>query len=159
MVSRHMRLKSNFFEAVFRFGRYPEEEKHAYAESMKMLEKLDLQKYVYEEAGKLPFGIQRKLEVARALCAQPSLLLLDEPVTGLNVEESNDMMDFVIKLRDEFDLTILLIEHTMRVVMSLCPNIVVIDHGETIAHGCAEDVRNDKKVIEAYLGVEDDAQN
>jgi branched-chain amino acid transport system ATP-binding protein len=110
---------------------------------------------MYEPTGKLPFGIQRKLEVARALCANPSLLLLDEPVAGLNVEETNDMMNFVDQLRNEFGITILLIEHTMRVVMSLCPKIIVIDHGETIAVGIPDEIRNNKRVIEAYLGVDE----
>ena len=114
-----------------------------------------LKEMMYEPTRKLPFGIQRKLEVARALCANPSLLLLDEPVAGLNVEETNDMMNFVDQLRNEFGITILLIEHTMRVVMSLCPKIIVIDHGETIAVGIPDEIRNNKRVIEAYLGVDE----
>lgn len=154
MVSKHMRLKSTTFGAILRTKLYKSEEKAALEESITLLEQLGLTHLMHEQAGQLPFGIQRKLEVARALATHPKLLLLDEPATGLNVEETNDMMDFVIKLRKDFGLTILLIEHTMRVVMSLCPNIIVIDHGETISIGCPDDIRGDQKVIEAYLGVD-----
>jgi branched-chain amino acid transport system ATP-binding protein len=154
MVSKHMRLKSSAFGAILRTKLYNEEEKASLEESMTLLDQLGLTHLMHEQAGQLPFGIQRKLEVARALSAHPKVLLLDEPATGLNVEETNDMMDFVIKLRTDFGLTILLIEHTMRVVMSLCPNIIVIDHGETISVGCPDDIRGDQKVIEAYLGVD-----
>lgn len=159
MVSKHMRLKSSSLGAIVRTKLYRSEEKAALDESIALLERLGLIRFLHEQAGQLPFGIQRKLEVARALCTQPKVLLLDEPATGLNVEETNDMMDFVIKLREEFGLTILLIEHTMRVVMGLCPNIIVIDHGETISIGCPDDIRGDQKVIEAYLGVEENVAN
>jgi branched-chain amino acid transport system ATP-binding protein len=87
------------------------------------------------------------------------MLLLDEPATGLNVEESNDMIHFITQLRDEFNITILLIEHSMRVVMSICPRIIVIDHGETIAEGNPDEIRENQKVIEAYLGVDDNVEN
>jgi len=154
MVSKHMRIKSSSLGAILRTKVYNEEEKAWLEESISLLEKLGLTHLMHEQAGKLPFGIQRKLEVARALATHPKVLLLDEPATGLNVEETNDMMDFVIQLRQDFGLTILLIEHTMRVVMGLCPSIIVIDHGETISVGCPDDIRHDQKVIEAYLGVD-----
>jgi branched-chain amino acid transport system ATP-binding protein len=159
MVSKHMRLKSSTMGAILRTKLYNQEEKAALDESINLLEQLGLTHLMYEQAGQLPFGIQRKLEVARALSTHPKLILLDEPATGLNIEETNDMMDFVIKLRKDFGLTIFLIEHTMRVVMGLCPNIIVIDHGETISVGCPDDVRKDQKVVEAYLGVDEDATN
>ena len=154
MVSRYMEHKTNLFDMIVRDKKYNLEEQEAYDHAEKLLDRLEMAELKDEEAGKLPFGIQRKLEVARALCANPTLLLLDEPVTGLNVEETNDMMGFVNKLRDEFGITILLIEHTMRVVMNLCPRIIVIDHGVTIGQGCPDEIRKNEKVIEAYLGVE-----
>ena len=155
MVSKHMRFNSNSLKAILRTPSHNREEQSVFNESVALLERIGLKGMMYEPTGKLPFGIQRKLEVARALCANPSLLLLDEPVAGLNVEETNDMMNFVDQLRNEFGITILLIEHTMRVVMSLCPKIIVIDHGETIAVGIPDEIRNNKRVIEAYLGVDE----
>ncbi|HNY93311.1 MAG TPA: ABC transporter ATP-binding protein [Flexilinea sp.] len=155
MVSKHMRFNSNSLKAILRTPSHNREEQRVFDESVALLERIGLKEMMYEPTGKLPFGIQRKLEVARALCANPSLLLLDEPVAGLNVEETNDMMNFVDQLRNEFGITILLIEHTMRVVMSLCPKIIVIDHGETIAVGIPDEIRNNKRVIEAYLGVDE----
>lgn len=159
LVGRQMHYKSGLIDSILRTPRYLKEDKDAYDKSINLLDKLNLTKYIYDQAGKLPFGIQRKLEVARAMSTNPKLLLLDEPATGLNVEEMNDMINFVIQLRDEFDLTILLIEHSMRVVMTICPRITVIDHGETIAMGCPDEIRENKKVVEAYLGVDDDVEN
>lgn len=154
LVSKHVRIKSSPIGAILRTPRYQEEEKAWREEALELLERIGFTSLLHEEAGKLPFGIQRKLEVARALATHPKVLLLDEPATGLNVEEVDDMMGFITKLREEFGLTILLIEHTMRVVMNLCPNIVVIDHGETISRGCPADIRADQRVIDAYLGVD-----
>ena len=154
MVSRYMHHKTNFLDMIVHTPRYMNEEKDAYDKAMELLHRLKLEKYVNEPAEKLPFGIQRQLEVARAVCAGPKMLLLDEPVTGLNVQETDEMVEFVATLRKEFNLTILLIEHTMRVVMSICPQIIVIDHGETIGTGTPDEIRNNKRVIEAYLGVD-----
>ena len=154
MVSRYMTHKTNFLDMVLHTRKYMNEEKDVYDRAMNLLVRLKLEKYVNEPAEKLPFGIQRQLEVARAVCAEPKMLLLDEPVTGLNVEETDDMVDFIMTLRNEFNLTILLIEHTMRVVMNLCPQIVVIDHGVTIGRGTPEEIRGNERVIEAYLGVD-----
>ncbi len=154
MVSQYMHHNTNFVDMVFHTPKYMNEEKEVYDKAMDLLSRLKLEKYINEPAEKLPFGIQRQLEVARAVCAGPKMLLLDEPVTGLNVQETNEMVEFVAKLRREFNLTILLIEHTMRVVMSICPQIIVIDHGETIGRGTPDEIRNNKRVIEAYLGVD-----
>jgi len=154
MVSNYMKKQTNLLDFILRTPKYNAEEKDLYDRSYEILKKLKLAQFIHEPAGKLPFGIQRKLELARCVCAGPKMLLLDEPVTGLNVEETNEMVDFVVQLREEFDLTILLIEHTMRVVMNLCPHIIVIDHGVTIGTGSPDEIRNNKRVVEAYLGVE-----
>lgn len=159
LVGRQRHFKAGLFDSILRTPVYQQDEKIAYEKSINLLEKLNLIDYIHEEAGKLPFGIQRKLEVARAMSTEPKMLLLDEPATGLNVEETNDMIHFVTQLRDEFNITILLIEHSMRVVMSICPRIIVIDHGETIAEGRPDEIRGNQKVIEAYLGVDDNVEN
>ena len=121
------------------------------------LEKLGLIELADEEAGSLPYGAQRRLEIARALCMNPKLLCLDEPAAGLNPKESNALAEFLVMLRDTYDLSVLLIEHDMSVVMGISDHIIVLDHGAKIAEGKAAQVRENAEVIKAYLGV-DDAQ-
>jgi len=122
------------------------------SEAMQLLEILDLQDVAHTRSADLPYGKQRRLEIARAMATQPELLLLDEPAAGMNPQESADLLDTVRLLRDEFGKTVLLIEHDMKFVMNLCERIVVLDHGEEIANGGPEEIRNNPKVVEAYLG-------
>lgn len=127
------------------------------AQTFELLEKVNLTEYMDEKASSLPYGQQRHLEIARALATRPKLLLLDEPAAGMNPKESEDLMGFLKQIREKFNLTILLIEHHMQVVMGICERILVLDHGITIAEGTPDEVQNNERVIEAYLGVEMDA--
>ena len=152
MTGFHIHRKFSFFEAMFRLPRFFKDENKMYHEGMELLELVGLTEYAHEQAGNLPYGHQRKLEIARALATHPTMLLLDEPAAGMNPQESSELMDLIRKLRDEMSLTILLIEHDMKVVMGICEWIKVLDHGEEIAEGTPEEIRNNPRVIEAYLG-------
>ncbi|QEY19777.1 ABC transporter ATP-binding protein [Psychrobacillus sp. AK 1817] len=143
MISSILRLPSHFK------GEQEMEEK-----SIEFLEIFKLDKYKDELAKNLPYGQQRRLEVARALAAGPKLLLLDEPAAGMNPQETKDLMDLIGFIREKFDLTILLIEHDMNLVMGVCERIYVLDHGQLLAEGTPQEIRNHPKVIEAYLGEE-----
>lgn len=138
--------------SVFRLPAFRRAEREAFHASRCLLERLGLLALADERAGDLPYGEQRKLEIARALSLEPQLLLLDEPVAGMNPAEKSALMQTIRALRKEFDLTILLIDHDMKFVMGMCERIVVLDHGECIAAGAPESVRCDPAVIEAYLG-------
>lgn len=153
-IGNHLRIKSNVFSSILRLPNYRTEEKEMYDKSLYLLEKVGLKDEMDEKAYSLPYGMQRRLEIARALATGPKLLLLDEPAAGMNPQETRELMEFIEEIKEEFDLTIFLIEHHMEVIMGICEKIFVLDHGVLIAQGNPEEIQNDQRVIEAYLGVE-----
>lgn len=142
------------FEALFQIGRYRKEEDRVAERTAALLEVFKLEDYAFEKSKNLPYGRQRRLEIARALATQPQLLLLDEPAAGMNPNEIEQLMEFILWIRKEFSLTIVLIEHQMRLVMGICERLEVLDFGATICKGSPDEVRRDPRVLEAYLGEE-----
>lgn len=155
LLGRHQKQKSGWLRAIFRIPPYLESERADRKISENLLRKLDLWEQRDDIASSLPYGKQRRLEIARALATEPKLLLLDEPAAGMNPQETQELMSFIRKIREEYQLTILLIEHHMDVVMGICDRIYVLDHGILIAEGTPEEIQNNQRVIEAYLGVDE----
>ncbi|MEA3544720.1 MAG: ABC transporter ATP-binding protein [Thermodesulfobacteriota bacterium] len=151
-VAQHSQLGYGFFHAIARSKRYMEREEQVAKEAEELLDVFDLKRYAEEMPKNLPYGTQRKLEIARALSSHPKLLLLDEPAAGLNSADAKDLIRLIRWIHETFDVTIWMIEHHMDVMMELCTQIKVIDFGETIAEGSAEHVRNHPAVMTAYLG-------
>ncbi len=157
LIAKHMKRSSNLFSAAFRFNS-AEEARHR-AEVMELLRVVGLEDEKDDLATSLPYGKQRRLEIARALATEPKLLLLDEPAAGMNPQETGDLTQFIAQIRKDFNVTILLIEHHMDLVMDISDRIYVLDFGRLIAHGTPDEIQRNEKVIDAYLGVVEDAED
>ncbi len=153
MVAQHSKAKSGLFGSILRPQGFIDEEKTIKEKSIEYIELVGLEDFTNTIAGNLPYGSQRRLEIARALATEPRMVLLDEPTAGMNPQETSEMMDIMKRLQ-EFGKTIILIEHDMKVVMGISDRIIVLDHGIKIAEGLPDEVRRDQMVIEAYLGKE-----
>ena len=157
MIGRHCRMSAGVIGAVFRPRSTVTEEKQVVDDSYAILEKIGLADFVNEFAKNLPYGAQRRLEIARAMATEPFILLLDEPAAGMNMQETRELDELIVRLRNQEGVSVLLIEHDMKLVMSLSDRIFVMDYGRKIAQGTPEEIKNNPAVIKAYLGEEIDA--
>ena len=155
LIAKHMRARHNWFTSTFRIS--AKEEKRMREEATALLEEQNLLHLKDEVAGSLPYGIQRRLEIARALATNPKLLLLDEPAAGMNPQETQELTDFIKEIRDKYHLTVFMIEHHMDLVMQISERIYVLDFGKLIASGTPAEIQSNQRVIDAYLGVSNDA--
>ena len=151
-IGLHNQIKYGMFSGIFRLPGYWQGEKRQHEKAMELLSIFDMQGLAGVTAGSLPYGAQRRLEIVRALATNPSLLLLDEPAAGMNPHETEELMNNIIKIRDQFRIAVMLIEHDMNLVMGICEGICVLNYGRIIAKGTAEEIQNNPVVIEAYLG-------
>lgn len=156
LVAQHNSLNQNILSGVFNTPSFRKSEQKALEKAYYWLKHVDLHDDVNRLAGELPYGHQRRLEIARAMCTDSKLICLDEPAAGLNHQETDDLSKMITSLRDDYDMTVLVIEHDMALVMDISDHIVVLDHGEVISQGAPDFVKNDPHVIKAYLGEEDD---
>ena len=157
MIAKHLHLKSNFLSATLHLPWYNKEQREMEADVEKLLRSVDLWELRHEKASSLPYGKQRRLEIVRALATNPKILLLDEPAAGMNPKETEELTEFIRQIRDEYNLTIFMIEHHMDLVMEIIDCIYVLDFGMLIAEGTPAEIQNNNRVIEAYLGVDEDA--
>jgi branched-chain amino acid transport system ATP-binding protein len=153
-TAHYARVKYSPIDALLHTGRFCREEERIISLSTDLLAHLNLEVHAGELSKNLPYGLQRRLEIARALATKPKLLLLDEPAAGMNPQEVDRLMELILRIKNDFNLTILLIEHQMHLVMNICERLMVLDFGETIAHGRPHEIQNNPLVLEAYLGKE-----
>ena len=155
-VAMNNQIKYNMAEGIFRLPSFWKGERIAHERAMELLSFFHMEQFADAKAGSLPYGAQRRLEILRALATNPCLLLLDEPAAGMNPSETAELMETIRKIRDEFHIAIMLIEHDMKLVMGICEGIAVLNYGRIIAKGTPDEIRNNPVVIEAYLGKEDE---